>query len=242
MSPAPLTVVVPVYNERENFRAWWQQAREHLPPGAVVRVVYDRDDDDTLPVIAEIAAGGAPVAALRNEGRGVFGALRTGLESVAAGPVLVSMADLCDDLALIPQMLDEYARGAAVVVASRYMPGGRQLGGPWLKGRLARWGARALHDVAGFPVHDASNSFRLYDAGFVRSLALGPGEGFEIGMRITLEAWMAGQRVVEIPCTWRERSRGESRFRLAKWLPLYGQLWARGMVFGLRNRGSAPRG
>ncbi|MDP3213241.1 MAG: hypothetical protein Q8S73_03995 [Deltaproteobacteria bacterium] len=61
-------------------------------------------------------------------------------------------------------------------------------------------------------------------------------------MRITLEAWMAGQRVVEIPCTWRERSRGESRFRLAKWLPLYGQLWARGTVFGLRNRGSAPRG
>lgn len=242
MSAPALTVVVPVYNERENFRAWWAQARAHLPAGSVVRVVYDRDDDDTLPVVAEIAAGGGGVEALRNRGRGVYEALRTGLDSVAEGPALVSMADLCDDLALVPRMLDEYARGATVVVASRYMPGGQQLGGPWLKGRLARWGARALHDLAGFPVHDASNSFRLYDAGFVRGLALGEGQGFEIGMRITLEAWMAGRRVVEVPCTWRDRSHGESRFRLAKWLPLYGRLWARGMAFGLRQRGSARRG
>ena len=243
-SPAApaLTVIVPVYNERDNFRAWWAQARPHLPAGSLVRVVYDLDEDDTLPVVAALAAEGAPVEALRNRGRGVFAALVTGLASVEAGPVLVSMADLCDDLALVPRMLEEYAGGATVVVASRYMPGGRQIGGPWLKGLLARWGARALHDVAGFPVHDASNSFRLYDAAFVRSLAPGGGGGFEIGMQITLAAWMAGRRVVEVPCTWRDRSRGTSRFRLGRWLPLYGRLWARGMAFGVRGRMSVGRG
>jgi dolichol-phosphate mannosyltransferase len=236
MTAPALTVVVPVYNERENFGAWWELARPHLPDGCRVRVVHDHDDDDTLPVVAALAAAGAPVEALRNRGRGVFAAILAGLRSVDRGPVLVSMADLCDDLALVPRMMDEYARGATVVVASRYMPGGRQLGGPWLKGQLARWGSRSLHHLAGFPVHDASNSFRLYDAGFVRGLDLGGGRGFEIGMQITLHAWMAGRSVVEVPCTWRDRTRGESRFRLGRWLPLYGRLWARGMAFGVRGR------
>jgi hypothetical protein len=49
-----------------------------------------------------------------------------------------------DDLAIIPAMLARYQDGADVVVASRYMAGGRQVGGPWLKAQLSRWGGLAL--------------------------------------------------------------------------------------------------
>ena len=47
------------------------------------------------------------------------------------------MADGCDD----PRQIDDLARlvdrGVAVAAASRYMPGGQQVGGPLLKGVLA---------------------------------------------------------------------------------------------------------
>ncbi len=70
--------------------------------------------------------------------------------------------------------------------------------------------------------------------------------GFEIGFEITLKAWMAGQPIVEIPTTWRDRVRGESRFNLRKWLPLYAKLWTRALTFGvsrhLRSAGSTPLG
>ena len=49
---------------------------------------------------------------------------------------LVIMADLSDDLGIVPRMLDLYRQGNRIVCASRYVRGGRQLGGPWLKRTL----------------------------------------------------------------------------------------------------------
>jgi dolichol-phosphate mannosyltransferase len=230
-----LTVIVPVYNEGKNFAEWHVQAAPHLPPGVVVRIVYDRDDDDTLPVARALAEKGAPIEPLKNTGKGVIGALVTGLRSATSGAVLVSMADLSDDFAVIPSMVEAHRQGAAVVVASRYMAGGRQLGGPWLKGQLSKLGGQSLHWLAGFPVHDATNSFRLYDAALLRELEFESDGGFEIGFEITLKAWQLGKKVVEVPCTWRDRVEGESRFLLRKWLPRYGRLWLRAMAHGIRH-------
>lgn len=236
MAAAPLTVVVPVYNEGKNFRAWWETAEPHLPADAQVRVVYDFDEDDTLPVARELAAAGKPVVLLKNQGQKVLGALVTGLRSVDEGPVLISMADLSDDFAQVPRMVQAYRAGAKVVVASRYMKGGQQIGGGLLKAGLSRLGGLSLHYVAGFPAHDATNNFRLYDAAFVKSIELESTGGFELAFEITLKAWMNGQPVAEVPAVWRDRVEGESRFALRKWLPKYASLWARAMTHGLRTR------
>lgn len=235
-APGPLTVVVPVYNEGANLARWWDAARAHLPRGAQVLVVYDFEEDDTLPVARALQAEGAPLRTLRNRARGVLGAIVTGLHDAPSGPVLVSMADLSDDFGTLPAMLEAYRGGAAVVVASRYMRHGRQLGGPWLKGQLARWGGRSLRWLAGFPVHDATNSYRLYDADLVRSLTIESTGGFEVGFEITLKAWMLGARVTEVPTTWRDRARGQSRFDLKRWLPRYARLWRQALGHGVRVR------
>lgn len=233
---APLTVIVPVYNEGENFREWWRQAGPHLPTGTVVRPVYDMPDDDTLPVIEALRAEGAPIEPLRNTGRGVLRALITGLRSTQVGPIIVSMADLSDDLTVIPRMLDAWREGAAVVVASRYMPGGRHVGGPFLKKALSRLGGLSLFHLAGFPSRDATNNFRLYDAEFLSTIEFESKAGFELALEITLKAWEKGQPVVEVPTTWTDRVAGESRFALKKWLPHYARLWARAMKHGARRR------
>lgn len=233
---APLTVIVPVYNEGENFREWWRQAGPHLPPGTVVRPVYDMPDDDTLPVIEALRAEGAPIEALKNTGRGVLEALITGLRSATTGPIIVSMADLSDDLTVIPRMLDAWREGAAVVVASRYMPGGRHVGGPFLKKTLSRLGGLSLYHVAGFPSRDATNNFRLYDAEFLGSIEFESKAGFELALEITLKAWQKGQPVVEVPTTWTDRVAGESRFALKKWLPHYARLWVEAMKHGAKRR------
>ena len=234
--PRSLTVVVPVYNEGANFRAWVAGSAPFHPPGTDVRVVYDFEEDDTVPVVKALAAEGHNIHLLRNAKRGVLNALLTGLRSVSEGPVLISMADLSDDFAIIPQLVAAYEAGATVVVPSRYMKGGKHVGGPWLKGQLSRLGGVSLHKLAGFPVHDATNSFRLYDAAFVNSLQIESTGGFEIGFEITLKAWIAGKRLTEIPCTWHDRVAGESRFNLRKWLPLYARLWGRGLAYGLLGR------
>jgi glycosyltransferase involved in cell wall biosynthesis len=243
---APLTVVVPVYNEGANIARWYAEAKPYLPAGAKVRVVFDFDGDDTLPVVRELSREGAPLVPLRNEGKGVLGAIVTGLRSASEGPLLVSMADCSDDFSALPRMMDAYRAGADVVVASRYAAGGRQIGGPWLKGQLARWGGRSLRWLARFPVSDATNSYRLYDADLVRRTPIESAAGFVVGFEITLRAWMAGAKIAEVPATWRDRTEGKSRFDLRKWLPRYAQLWLTAMRHGLAERlrlgtGSAAR-
>ena len=72
------------------------------------------------------------------------------------------MADLSDDVAVVPRMVELVNReGYDIVCASREHAGGRQIGGPRLKGLLSRVAGLSLHWVAGLPTHDATNAFRL---------------------------------------------------------------------------------
>lgn len=236
----PLTVVVPVYQEGANIARFWERLAPCLPPASGVLLVYDREDDDTLPPARALQASGAPITLLRNAHRGARSAILTGLAAVPVGPVVVMMADLSDDPAALPAMLGAYRAGADVVVASRYTRGGSQRGGPWLKGQLARWGGRSLRCLAGFPASDATNGFRLYDAGLVRGLDPGPEGGLELAFELTLAAWRAGRRVAEVPTHWSAREKGVSRFQLVRWLPRYARLWLRALRQGLGSARPPP--
>jgi len=239
VAPPALTIVIPVYNEGANFRRLWSQVATaiHIPFRALV--VYDFDEDDTLPVAKELVASGEHrIVLCRNSyGRGVTGAIKTGLESVASGPVLVTMADLSDDLTQVDAMYALYQQGFDVICGSRYMPGGRLFGGPRLKQALSRISGLTLHYFRGIPTHDATNSFKLYDATMVRKLGVESKAGFELGLELTTKAFLHGYRIAEIPTTWRDRSAGKSRFKLLKWLPSY----LRWYFFAFRPRKTQPR-
>jgi glycosyltransferase involved in cell wall biosynthesis len=217
-----LTVLVPVYNEADNIRPLIAELERHVPPPFVVLVIFDFDEDTTAPVVRELARSRPWLRLLKNTvGPGVANALWAGFAAVQEGPVLVVMGDLSDDLSVVPKMLDLYRQGYLVVCASRYMKGGRQIGGPFFKRIFSRCAGLSLRYLAGFPTHDATNNFRMYDARLVQELRLESRQGFEVALELTAKAFRRGAPIAEVPTIWRERSRGASRFRLAKWLPAY---------------------
>jgi hypothetical protein len=120
--------------------------------------------------------------------------------------------------------------GAAVVCPSRYVRGGRQIGGPWFKALLSRTAGVSLHWLAGIPTRDPTNSFKAYRRDFLERTPIESEAGFSLALELTAKAHFAGERVEEIPAVWRDRTAGESRFRVAAWLPLYLRwyLWALG--------------
>jgi glycosyltransferase involved in cell wall biosynthesis len=219
-----LHVVIPVYNEHESIGETLDGLRSAVASPFDVRIVYDFDEDSTLPAVRLYLERqpGLTVTLLRNTaGRGVVHAIRTGLMSVQEGAALVVMADTSDDYRIIDAMLARIDAGYDVVCASRYCSGGQQIGGPWLKGLMSRLAGLSLHFFTGLPTRDVTNSFKMYSAGLLSSLQLESRGGFEIGMEIVVKAFAAGRRITEIPATWRDRSHGESRFRLVAWLPNY---------------------
>jgi glycosyltransferase involved in cell wall biosynthesis len=235
-SSLPLTLVVPVFNEAENFPALLDQVERLVPHPWRMFVVYDFDEDNTIPVVRERQSTRPSLHLLRNNlGRGVVFAIRAGFDAVENGPVLVVMADLSDDLSIVPQMLEKYAAGNRIVCASRYMRGGRQEGGPLLKRWLSRIAGLSLHWLVGFPTHDATNNFRLYDAALIRELGIETEAGFDLALELTAKAFRRGEPIAEVPTHWKDRVAGASRFRLWKWLPAYlrwyrhalGALWRR---------------
>jgi dolichol-phosphate mannosyltransferase len=219
----PLTIVIPVYNEGANFEPLWTTIAGSIRTPFTAIVVYDFEQDDTLPVIAKVvAAGESRIELMRNAyGRGVTGAIKTGLEAVKSGPVLVTMADLSDDLTQVDEMYALYLQGCDLVCGSRYMKGGRLIGGPFFKQFLSRMSGLTLRYLRGVPTHDATNSFKLYDAGMIHELGVESVAGFELGLELTAKAFLHGYRIAEIPSTWRDRTAGTSNFRLFQWMPHY---------------------
>lgn len=218
------SVVVPVFNEAATIGAFCRAAREALPPGCEVLVCYDFDEDSTLPALAALPESEKPddLRLVRNRlGRGVRYAIEAGMREARAPLVLVTMVDLSDDYRAVPAMLASAEQGADVVCGSRYMRGGRQIGGPLLKRCLSRMAGVTLYWFAGLPTHDATNSFKLYRKSFLDRTTIESTAGFCLGMELTVKAHFGGGRVTEVPSTWLDRTAGESRFRLWKWLPMY---------------------
>jgi dolichol-phosphate mannosyltransferase len=218
-----LSLVIPVYNEGANFPALWTAVTSQIRSQFQAFVVYDFDEDNTVPVLRKIISAGETrlVPVKNNVGRGVIGAIRTGFAQVESGPVLVIMADLSDDLAQVDQMVQCYCQGYQVVVGSRYMRGGRLLDAPPLKGAMSRVAGLTLHWLRGIPTHDATNAFKLYDSKILKDMTIESQAGFELSLEITVKAFLAGCRIVELPTTWRGRTQGESRFKVWAWLPQY---------------------
>jgi dolichol-phosphate mannosyltransferase len=133
----------------------------------------------------------------------------------------VTMADGSDDARQIDELARLVDRGVVVAAASRYMPGGQQVGGPALKGFLSRTAGRTLHLLARVGTRDATNSFKAYSVAFVRAVGIESRTGFEIGLELTAKARRARQPVAEIPTIWLERQAGVSNFKVAKWIPKY---------------------
>jgi hypothetical protein len=135
--------------------------------------------------------------------------------------VIVMMADRSDEPRDVQPMAALVRQGADIVAGSRYVRGGRQEGGPLLKRTLSRAAGMSLHYLAGLPIHDATNNFRAYSRRVVEQIPIEGEASFALALELTLKAHWKGWKVAEVPTTWRDRTAGQSRFRLVAWLPHY---------------------
>lgn len=233
MSSQLISVVVPVYNEAGNIepclRGLWASLSEE--PHEIL-VCYDFEEDDTLPAIAAMGDAPPTVRLVKNDlGRGAAFALRAGFAAALGDVVVVTMADLSDP----PEPIVEMARlvreeHLAVVCGSRYMPGGSQTGGPWVKSTLSRIACLALRWVAGMGTHDATNNFKAYAQSFLARTEIQSTHAFDIALELATKAHLTGAGVGQVPSSWVDRSAGDSRFQVWAWMPSYLRWWLRAMA------------
>jgi dolichol-phosphate mannosyltransferase len=222
MQSPTLSIVMPVFKEGEAVEPVLRALTAAVSAPHEILVVYDFDEDPTVPVIERIAAELPTIRGHRNDrGRGVLNAMKAGIDASTGEYILISMSDGSDEPHVVDGMVTLAQDGADVVSASRYMKGGRQVGGPLLKRLMSRTAGLTLHWFAGVPTHDPTNNFKLYSRRFLDSVTIQSTAGFELALELTVKATLTGRRVAEVPTTWRDRTAGKSNFKLRQWLPHY---------------------
>jgi len=223
-----LSIVMPVYNEGSVITKTISRVESSVKIPHELLIVYDIHNDTTIPPVKRIRQKYPHVKLLKNiYGKGALNALKTGISKANGEAICVMMADLTDDPNVLNRMFKKYEQGYDVIAASRYMKGGKQIGGPIIKQILSRIAGVSLCYLGVLPIHDATNSFRLYSQRFLNKVKIESDGGFELAIELTVKAYFSGYKVAEVPTTWTYLAK-ESRFDMKKWLPKYFKwyLWA----------------
>src|SRR3989344_4608705 len=133
-----LDIIIPVYNEGENIIDTLNALKQYVRTPFRVFIVYDFDEDNTLTAVRQMKNIGLEVELVKNNGDGAHGAIMTGFRKSQMPAVLVFPADEAYNVPIIDAMYAKFKEGNDVVVASRFMRGGKMSGGPFLKSIVVR--------------------------------------------------------------------------------------------------------
>lgn len=232
MTNPRVSIVIPAYNEGDKVVLGLRTIHNLVSSDNEILVVVDNESDTTAPFVRQLSVEITTIKLLINSyGPGPANAIRFGIHNSQAPTVIVSMADGCDDASQIDELTRLVERGVVIASASRYMPGGQQVGGPRLKKMLSRLAGQTFSFLTGVGTRDVTNSFKAYNRDFVESVKIHSKDGFEIGIELVAKARRLNEPVAEIPTTWIDRSFGISNFQLKKWLPSYIKWYLFGLGF-----------
>jgi glycosyltransferase involved in cell wall biosynthesis len=223
MTPS-LAITVPVYQEAENIENMIRQLEACVSVPHQLAIVYDREDDNTLPVVRELMREFPNISLLRNchgSGVGVVNAIKTGFYETRSDYVCLVTGDCTDQPDAIVPMFELALSGNDLVSGTRYRKGGRKIGGPWVQTQLSRWGNWWFGKLTGLPIGDPTYSFKLYSRRLLDAVTIETEGGWAISFELSIKAHLAGFQMGEVGTRWLDRQLGESKFRLAGWLPEY---------------------
>jgi dolichol-phosphate mannosyltransferase len=208
-----LSIIIPTLNERENIEPLLASLAAALPYAVWEAIIVDDDSQDgTADYVRTLARYNPRVRCLQRIGRrGLATACIEGILASASPYVAVMDADLQHDERLLPQMLAALQDGADLVVGSRYIAGGGV--GDWDRGRARASGfaTRLASMICKADVADPlSGFFMCRREVFERAQRRMTGQGFKILLDL-LASSPEPLRVRELPYSFRERQRGESK-------------------------------
>jgi glycosyltransferase involved in cell wall biosynthesis len=210
-SEAPkVTLVVPGLNEAESLPLLAAQVKAALAPETSYELIFvdDGSTDDSWKVIQALHQSDPTVRGVRlrkNFGKAM--ALAAGFERARADIVIMMDADLQDDPADLPRMIEKIEEGLDVVVGwkvKRRDPLNRRV--------FSRVFNNTVGYVTGVRLHDMNCGFKAYRSEVLQSI---PIYGDLFRFIPVLASWQ-GFSVGEIPVNHRARQFGQSRYGLER--------------------------
>lgn len=208
-------VIIPTYQERDNIESITARVLAATPEAHVL-VVDDASPDGTGKIADALAEDDRRVHVLHRVAKNGLGAAYVaGFDWGLDGgyDVLVEMdADGSHAPEQLPRLFDALSR-ADLVLGSRWVPGGAAVNWPLHRELLSRGGSLYARIALGIGLRDATGGYRVFRREVLEGIdyASVAAQGYCFQIDLARRALVAGYRVVEVPITFVERERGESK-------------------------------
>ena len=217
-----LNIIIPIFNEGKQIIKLLDHFEKKLKTSASILLCYDLESDDIFEHINVFKNYKLNIKLIKNPKKGPCSAVIEGLKKSISDCKIVYPADDFLNIELIDVMYSKFLdEKADIVVASRFIKGGSMKGCPLLKSILVRFASTTLYLFSSIPVRDASNGFRLFSKRLLNSVKVESKLGFAYSLELLVKCNRLKYKIVEVPAQWEERSEGESRFKIFKWLREY---------------------
>ena len=221
MKKNELDILIPVYNEDEIIIDTIKNILSAVKSDYRIVICYDYEEDPTLKIIKENFPNNTKIFFIKNFSKGFNKAIISGFRNSSAQATIIFMADDHLNHNLIDLCYEKFNEGYDVVCPSRFVKGGKMIGNPILKALLTRLVSFFLYHFTSFPIKDSTNSFRLFSKKLIDDVQIESNEGFTLSLELTAKAHRRGYKIAEIPTTWKERDKGQSRFKLFSFILPY---------------------
>ena len=244
MKKISLEIVIPIYHEGDKVIKLLDQFQNIIKTQIRVFLCYDTEKDNIFQYKNDLKKFKFEVVLVKNPSVGPCLAIKKGLYYGKSDCVIVYPADDLLNINIIDQMYVAFVNNNDVVVASRFMKGGSMKGCPLVKSILVRLSSSTLYFLSSIPVRDASNGFRLFSRRLLDSVNVESKVGFAYSLELLVKCNRLKLKIFEIPAQWEERSEGESRFMIFKWLPTYlrwyfygiGTTWLKKSAYAVKKK------
>jgi len=220
-------IALATYNERENLPILTAQIFE-FAPDADILVIDDSSPDGTAQWVEEQMQNDARFKLINRPGKlGLGTAILAAIDYAIQNnyDFLINMdADLSHPPRFLPAIRSKAQEGFDVVIGSRYVPGGQIEG--WTRSRrLMSYGINLYaRYLLGLKTRDNSGSFRCYRVTLLRQLDPQSilSRGYSFFEEILFRLRKLGGTFTEVPITFEERLRGQSKLNVKE---IFVALW-----------------
>ncbi len=210
-----LSLVIPVYNEEDSIKPLFQalnRLKSKLPRLVEVIIIDDGSQDDTLIELRESTLSYPKKVIEFSRNFGHQAALLAGLNQAKGAVVVTLDGDLQHPPNLIPKMLKWHKQGIDIVFTARQDDEGT----PLMKRTLSSWFYWLMDKLSSTTIRQNASDFRSMNQAALKALlSLPERRKFLRGM----VGWI-GFSSVTVPFKVAKRSRGQSKYSIAKMLRL----------------------
>ncbi len=208
MNKLLLSVIMPVYNERETLSEILARVRA-VDLEKEILVVDDGSTDGTREILREEEKKGDLKVFYHQANQGKGAAVRTGLEHASGDIILIQDADLEYDPRDYPKLLKPILDGQSeVVYGSRFMASGETMF--FLQALGNRIVTVVTNVLYGTTLSDMETCYKVFRAEVIKSIPL-RSRRFELEPEITAKLLKRGYRIHEVPISYQGREYHEGK-------------------------------